>query len=417
MTRHSVVAVVVEQHVDGLAILWNARRELTTSGHVALRHLARFDRRISAQLDGAVVAGPTGVALSREKLADANPGHVFAAAVIPLESGDYAALDDAIAVVEALPDTATGLKSAFGWVKRERLSAIGRRLLASTSPFRRRVGLAACRLHNLDLGTNLDTYLRDGDSSVRAEALRTVGTLASSNQLPSSSTLYEGEPECRFWAAWSSVLLGDRSGALNVLSATGLVPGLQRERAFRLSIQAMTPTAGHLFLQRMRDEGAQRRWLIQGSGLVGDPAYVPWLINLMSDDELARRAGESFAVITGADLAWLDLERKPPENVEMGPTDDAEDENVAVDPDEGLPWPDAQRIADWWATNDRRFEKGARYFMGAPVTREHCIDVLKNGYQRQRILAANYLCLLDPGTPLFNTSAPAWRQQRWLAKM
>jgi hypothetical protein len=46
-----------------------------------------------------------------------------------------------------------------------------------------------------------------------------------------------------------------------------------------------------------------------------------------------------------------------------------------------------------------------------------CIDVLKNGYQRQRILAAHYLCLLDPGTPLFNTSAPAWRQQRLLARM
>jgi hypothetical protein len=55
--------------------------------------------------------------------------------------------------------------------------------------------------------------------------------------------------------------------------------------------------------------------------------------------------------------------------------------------------------------------------MGAPVTRAHCIDVLKNGYQRQRILAAHYLCLLDPGTPLFNTSAPAWRQQKLLAQM
>ena len=61
--------------------------------------------------------------------------------------------------------------------------------------------------------------------------------------------------------------------------------------------------------------------------------------------------------------------------------------------------------------------QGTRYFMGAPVTREHCIDVLKNGYQRQRILAAHYLCLLEPGTPLFNTSAPAWRQQRLLADM
>ena len=54
--------------------------------------------------------------------------------------------------------------------------------------------------------------------------------------------------------------------------------------------------------------------------------------------------------------------------------------------------------------------------MGDPVTRARCIDVLKSGYQRQRILAANHLRLLDPGTPLFNTSAPAWRQQRLLAQ-
>ena len=46
---------------------------------------------------------------------------------------------------------------------------------------------------------------------------------------------------------------------------------------------------------------------------------------------------------------------------------------------------------EWWAANGSRFQKGTRYFMGAPVTREHCIDVLKNGYQRQRILAAHYL--------------------------
>jgi len=75
------------------------------------------------------------------------------------------------------------------------------------------------------------------------------------------------------------------------------------------------------------------------------------------------------------------------------------------------------RIKAWWAKNSARFQSGRRYFMGAPVTREHCIDVLKNGYQRQRILAAHYLCLLEPGTPLFNTSAPAWRQQRQLAAM
>jgi uncharacterized protein (TIGR02270 family) len=137
----------------------------------------------------------------------------------------------------------------------------------------------------------------------------------------------------------------------------------------------------------------------------------------MGKNETARVAGEAFSLLTGADLAFLDLERKPPENFESGPNDDPNDPNVEMDPDDGLPWPHPERIQKWWGANSGRFQAGTRYFLGAPVTREHCLDVLKNGYQRQRILAAHYLCLLEPGTPLFNTSAPAWRQQRLLAKM
>ena len=55
--------------------------------------------------------------------------------------------------------------------------------------------------------------------------------------------------------------------------------------------------------------------------------------------------------------------------------------------------------------------------MVAPVTRVHCITVLKEGFQHQRIPAADYLCLIDPSTPLFSTAAPAWRQQRLRARM
>ena len=67
--------------------------------------------------------------------------------------------------------------------------------------------------------------------------------------------------------------------------------------------------------------------------------------------------------------------------------------------------------------NGQRFQPRVRYFMGAAPARAHCLQVLKEGYQRQRMAAAEYLCLIAPGTSLFNTRAPAWRQQRWLAKM
>jgi hypothetical protein len=88
-----------------------------------------------------------------------------------------------------------------------------------------------------------------------------------------------------------------------------------------------------------------------------------------------------------------------------------------MDPDDSLPWPDVAKIQQWWAANGQRFQPGVRYFMGAAPARAHCLQVLKEGYQRQRMAAAEYLCLLAPGSSLFNTRAPAWRQQRWLAKM
>jgi uncharacterized protein (TIGR02270 family) len=128
-------------------------------------------------------------------------------------------------------------------------------------------------------------------------------------------------------------------------------------------------------------------------------------------------AGEAFSTISGVQLGQAALTRPAPETLESGPTDNPDDPNIDMDPDDGLAWPDPERVQRWWQANTSRFTPGQRYFMGAPVTRASCIAVLKNGCQRQRILAAHYLCLLDPGTPLFNTSAPAWRQQRLLAEM
>ena len=127
--------------------------------------------------------------------------------------------------------------------------------------------------------------------------------------------------------------------------------------------------------------------------------------------------GEAFTLITGADLDALQLRRQIPEDFQSGPTENPDDENVGLDPDEGLMWPDGPKVEKWWKASSSRFQQGIRYFMGAPVTRQHCVHVFKTGYQRQRILAAHHVCLLEPGTPLFNTSAPAWRQQRLLAQM
>jgi uncharacterized protein (TIGR02270 family) len=142
---------------------------------------------------------------------------------------------------------------------------------------------------------------------------------------------------------------------------------------------------------------------------------VPWLIELMTNNSLARLAGAAFTLITGADLAALDLERKPPEEFESGPDDNPDNSNVDIDDDDGAPWPDPARVQAWWAANSSRFQPGVRHFMGEPLNAANCLRVLRAGYQRQRIAAALYLCLLNPGTPLFEWRAPAHRQQGLLA--
>ncbi len=418
MTPRDVIEIVVDQHAEDLPLHWNIRQTLAVAGHVALRHLARFDGRIAADQDGCVVAGASGLGRLERDLEEAGAARFFAAAIVALDAADRAAFDRSVIAAESNPEALVGVTAALGWVSATRLTDIGRELLNSRAPVRRLLGLAACRLHRVDPGTPLVTGLRDPIPGVRAEALRTAGALGRTD-LDSSCVVAidDDDQDCRFSAAYSAVLLGDRNRALSLLADEVPRDAAPRAEGFALALQAMATTAAHRVLQTLATNSAHQRWLIRGSGIVGDTAYLTWLIQQMTNEKTARLAGESFSLMTGVDLAQRDLERKPPENFESGPNDDPDDPNVDMDPDDGLPWPDPKKIETWWAANGSRFQAGTRYFMGQPVTREHCIDVLKNGYQRQRILAAHYLCLLDPGTPLFNTGAPAWRQQRLLAKM
>jgi uncharacterized protein (TIGR02270 family) len=170
-------------------------------------------------------------------------------------------------------------------------------------------------------------------------------------------------------------------------------------------------------LATLAQDPTHDRAVIQGIAIAGDPHYVPWLIAQMGDLKLMRLAGEAFAFITGLDLAYLDLDRKPPQGVELGPNDNPADDNVSMDEDDNLPWPDPEKIAAWWRTYGANFASGTRYFMGAVPTPATCLEVLQTGFQRQRIAAAEYLTLLTPGTLLFNTAAPTRRQQRLLAAM
>jgi uncharacterized protein (TIGR02270 family) len=413
-----IVPELVRQHAEDAAVVHAGRTALTASPGASLRDLHRFDRRLAAHLDGLRIAGDQAWPFCCAALEPPSAGSLFTATVRAMETDQRHQLEMLNALARSMPGIDRGMRSAFGWLEPAQLQGRIPELLDGGDGFQRVNGIAACALHRVHPGSACLRLLRDPEPAVRARALRAAGELGLGDlRSDCAAALTAEDDNSRTWAAWSMVLLGDREHALDSVARTGQLPGPLRWRAFRLALQALDIQAGHALLQRLASDVNELRSVIQGSGIVGDPAYVPWLIGHMAGDPVARLAGEAFALITGADIGTLELERDRPEHADAGPTDDPDDSNVSMDPDADLRWPDQRKVERWWAANNSRFRPGQRCFMGAPVTREHCIEVLKNGYQRQRIVAAHYLCLLEPGTPLFNTSAPAWRQQRLLAEM
>jgi uncharacterized protein (TIGR02270 family) len=414
----SSLPAVVQQHVEEAAMLRNSRTSQISAPYVKLHQLRKVDDRLVAHLDGLEVAGEYGSKLAASVLERPGRGEAFTATVRTIEGRDVLGLDKLLAIAEAAPEILPGVISAFGWVGSASLRGITKAFLESPSPLRRQVGLAACAMHGVDPGTIVDAALNDDDAGVRVRALRLLTQLGQIDKVFACvDAIADEDAHCEFEAACAAALLGNRSGSIVALQGFASEPGQSRRRALGLLLKLQEPPAANATLTALAQDPACIRLLIQGIGTAGDPHYVPWLIQQMQDLKLSRLAGESFCFITGLDLAYLDLERKPPEGVDFGPNDDPNDDNVAMDEDDGLPWPDVEKITAWWQEHGHRFAPGTRYFMGEPPSPAHCLDVLKNGYQRQRMAAAIYLCLLKPGTPLFNCAAPAWRQQRLLAKM
>lgn len=397
---------------------------------VRLADLTRLDERIAAHLDGIAAAGSDGAALVKQALFERpGVGEVFVATIQAIETHDGAALDQLLAITQTLFPARAGLLSAFGWVSASHLRGIVKALLVASDPWPREAGLAACAMHRVDPGTALDDALRYSDAAVRARALRVAARLGRRDLLGACrDALADPDPICARAAALSAVLLGDRSDALSMLERIALDAPTE-PAPWRLLLAAVAPRHAHSILATVAQDPNLVRTAIQGIAIAGNPHYVPWLITRMGDLALARLAGDAFTCITGAELGPLHLERKPAPDERPPSVDDddhhdnaididsANDEIVPIDEDDDLPWPDADKVAEWWHANAARFAPGQRYLLGHVPTPAVCLDVIRDGTQHQRRAAADCLTLLVSGTPLFNTSAPAWRQKQLLDRL
>lgn len=408
------LSLVIEQHAEDASFLANLRDDALHAPHYDIEHLGILDNRLDAHLDGLRIAARNGLETLLSQLGPHAIGEMFACVVLAFESANGKVLSQLSEHLRSAAETERGYLMALGWLDWEQLSPWIDRMLAAPEAMFRRLGLAACGMHRHDPGPALLDGLCDTDPSVLARAARTAGELRRRELLPSiRAHCRHPEAATRFWANWAAVQMGDQP-ALEPLRQFAERPGQFQYRALcALSVwQELEPSIA--WIRQLVQDPRDLRIGIQALGLLGDPVCVPWLIQQMSNLPYARVAGEAFSMITGADLALLDLELQDLPDFNAGPNDNPADPDVAMDPDENLPWPDPRPIEAWWQANGGQLQVGTRYLLGLAHSERSFQQVLICGQQRQRIAAACGLARFRPNEVLFPTSAPIWRQKRLL---
>ena len=414
--RAVIIKPIIEQHAEEAAFLWLLRNAAVHEPHYSLKDLAELDNRLEAHLDGLRIAGEAAWKICQKALSIEEPGEVFVAALFVFEGDNGQRVDEVISIAEKSPDTWQALVSAIAWLSDKHYQRWDRAMWNARAPAYQHLALARCIAHRHDPGQYLAQSLNDSDPVYKAHTLRAVGELKRFDLLPLLQQQFSSEDDaCRFWAAWSAVLLG-YSEALDILKTFATPSSRFCEHAIHIILRRMSLPVAINWLKSFSQIAEAKRLTVLGAGIIGDPLYIPWLVNLMRVPELARVAGESFSMMTGLDLAYENLEGEWPEGFEAGPTENPEDEDVDMDIDEDLPWPDPVLVEGWWQNNAAYFPSGQRYLVGQPITVEHCQKILSSGFQRQRKAAALELALLQKNAPLFNVCAEGGWQKKLLQK-
>ena len=419
---------LVDVYLEGVRFLWISREIASRAPNIRLRNFIRLDERVEAHIDALRVAGQHAWTLVQEGLERAEAGTFFATGVLAIEGSGIANFEGTIEQAheaaqriadqpyEPAYDPWRGLVSALAWVDQPHAARAIDRLFQSLQPRMHWLGVAACGARRRMRGAGLEAVLADANPLVRARGYRTAGQLGRTDLIaPIVLGFRDDDPECRMWSAWAAARMG-AAEPLDVLAEIAWQCGPRAEQALDILLRRLEVQRANAWLRELAGLPERKRSVIRATGVIGDPIYIPWLIDHMGELPMARPAGEAFSMITGVDLAYRDLDVRPPADFQSGPNDDPEDENVALDEDDRLPWPDPTKVGDWWTKNKGRFNVGTAYFLGKPKASADWLEALSDAFQRQRRAAALELAIRQPNKAMFEVRARGRLQRQLIAR-
>jgi uncharacterized protein (TIGR02270 family) len=402
------IRALVVQHAEEAAFLFVLRERMAAADSLALEAMVDVDSRIDAHLDGLRAAGADGRSACAAQLEALEPGELFAAAVLAFEAADEPQIATVLEAADQVAGAETALVRALEWIDPPRARAALEGLLRAKGVPVRAAALRFAASEGICDRQRLRAALRDDEPRLREAALVAAAGAGAAELCDSvGERLHDADPGVREEAAFAATLLGVGDCA-KVLLALGRSESARRDAAFDLALRAFGQReAESLFADLARDP-AQVRRAVRACAAWGDPSSLPWLVERMEDDALARRAGWALSVITGVDLVAEKLTRPAPDAPQS-------DSDALDEADDQLPWPDAARVAHWLKGRSADLRPGVRLLAGRAKATENLCAVLRDGRQSARNAAAIELALGKPDALLFDTRAPAFRQSERLA--
>ena len=400
---------IYEQFVDDASFLWVLRSIAVEQPHYNVADIHELEQRIEAQLDGLMTAVEDAWEICLQALELEEPGEVFTASVIAFRSHDVAKIQKTIETGLANDEATKGLISAMGWLPGKLVHPWIEKFFTSKDLNHKYLALAACSVRRENPGEYLNRILERDDckqhEKLYARAIRLIGEIRRQDLMPHLSEAINSEQDdIRFWSNWSAILLGNRTAVTN-LEPYVFKTGMHQMNAINIAFRVLPIEQARNWISKLAADKDQERTVIKATGILGDPHAVNWLITKMREPAYAKLAAEAFVLITGIDLEKNHLAAEIPPAIAVQPNSDTDDDDVSLDEDENLLWPNPELVSSIWMSQGQNFIAGQRYFMGKKINTDFLRNTFSNVNQRQKYAVAMELALTDSTTPLYNTRA------------
>ena len=404
--KQPVYRDIFEQYGIDASFLWLLRAIAVEQPHNNAGDILSIEKRIDAQLDGLMSSIDTGWTVCEDGLSHEEAGEAFTAAVIAMKSHDPKRIQKAVEVGLSTVECSKGLISAMGWLPGDVVNPWTQRFLNGKDMGHKYLGIATCSIRRQDPGEALSKILQRDEckahDALYARSLRLVGELRRQDCMPAlQAAITDDRDNIRFWSNWSAILLGQHASLQQLKSFVFEHESPYQNLALQLCFRVLPVEQGRVWISELAQNEKQTRVVIKATGILGDPHAVNWLISKMTEPKFAKLSGEAFSFITGVDFVKHDLTKEQPTIHPMHESDD----DVELDEDENLPYPDQTKVAMLWRSHGQKFIIGRRYFIGQVISTSWLRSILNSGTQRQRHAASIELALHDNNILMPNTRA------------